>query len=65
MLVAFYYSEFLVNKMGTVNSSLSSSSCTGSGENLMLLAIYYSEFLVNKIGTVNEIIVALVMYGVR
>ena len=134
MLLAIYYSEFLVNKMGTVyvinvallmygvrsechatgylllrvtrqqdghsqrhhcrpphvrgqvkiscfwlfttrrslstswapsTSSLSPSSCTGSGENLMLLAIYYSEFLVNKMGTVNIISIALLMYGVR
>ncbi len=58
MLLAIYYSEFLVNKMATVNV------IEGSGENLMLLAIYYSEFLVNKMGIVNIIIVALLMYGV-
>ncbi len=65
MLLAIYYSEYLVNKISTVNVSLSPSLCTGSGENLMLHAVYYSEFFVNKMGTVNLIIVALLMYGVR
>ncbi len=66
MLLAIYYSEFLVSKMGTFNVIiLSPSSCTGSGKNLMPLAIYYSEFVVSKMGTVNVIIVALLMYGVR